>query len=180
MKQIRAQWGHTFINASIGCLVHAQSRATLCSPVDCSPPGFSGHGISHARTLQRVAISSSRGSFWPRDQTCICWIGRLVLYHWVPGEAQYRLQVSFKKLNSWFKKKNDMYYGTWADCVLLGSNPEQKYKKMCLDIDCSREQYLRDITLFLGLWRRRTVKQPEQRSWWIVELPGKSQRESGL
>ena len=25
-----------------------------------------------------------------------------------------------------------MYYGIWADCVLLGSNPEQKYKKMCL------------------------------------------------
>lgn len=34
----------------------------------------------------------------------------------------------------------------------------QNYIKTCLDISCSREQCLRDITFFLGLWRRRTVK----------------------
>ena len=30
--------------------------------VDCGPPGSSVHGISQARTLERGAISSSRGS----------------------------------------------------------------------------------------------------------------------
>ena len=40
----------------------AQSCPTLCDPVDCSPPGFSVHGILQARTLQWVAISFSRGS----------------------------------------------------------------------------------------------------------------------
>ena len=25
-----------------------------------------------------------------------------------------------------------MYYGTWADCVLSGSNSQQKYEEMCL------------------------------------------------
>ena len=39
--------------------------------MDCSLPGFSVHGISQARILERVAISYSRGSSWPRDQTCV-------------------------------------------------------------------------------------------------------------
>ena len=46
------------------CLV-AQSCPTLCDPVDCSPPGFSAHGILQARILEWVAISFSRGSSWP-------------------------------------------------------------------------------------------------------------------
>ena len=47
----------------------AQSCPTLCDPVDCSPPGSSVHGILQARILEWVAISFSRGSSWPRDQT---------------------------------------------------------------------------------------------------------------
>ena len=37
--------------------------------MDCSPPGSSVRGISHARILDWVAISFSRGSSQPRDQT---------------------------------------------------------------------------------------------------------------
>ena len=48
-----------------------QSCPTLCNPVDCSPPGSSVHGILQARILQWVAISFSRGSSQPRDQTQI-------------------------------------------------------------------------------------------------------------
>ena len=62
----------------------ANSCLTLFDPMDCSPPGSSVHVISQARTLEWVAISSSRGSSWPRDRTCIslvsC-IGRWILYH---------------------------------------------------------------------------------------------------
>ena len=39
-----------------------QSCPTFCYPMDCNPPGSSVHGISQARTLECVAISSSRGS----------------------------------------------------------------------------------------------------------------------
>ena len=42
-----------------------------CNPMGCSPPGSSAHGISQARTLHWVPISSSRGSSRPRDQTHI-------------------------------------------------------------------------------------------------------------
>ena len=39
------------------CLV-AQSCPTLCSPMDCSPPGSFVHGIFQARILERVAVST--------------------------------------------------------------------------------------------------------------------------
>ena len=43
------------------------SHVWLCSPMDCSPPGSSVHGISQARILEWGTISSSRGSSWPRN-----------------------------------------------------------------------------------------------------------------
>ena len=49
--------------------MHAQSCPTLCNPVDCSPPGSSLHGILQQRLLEWVAISYSRGSSPPKDQT---------------------------------------------------------------------------------------------------------------
>ena len=39
-----------------------------CSPMDCSPPGSSVHGILQARILQWVAMPSSRGSSRSKDQ----------------------------------------------------------------------------------------------------------------
>jgi len=39
-----------------------QSCPMLCDPMDCSPPGSSVHGILQARTLEWVAMPSSRGS----------------------------------------------------------------------------------------------------------------------
>ena len=47
----------------------AQSCLTLCDPMDCNLPGSSVHGILQARILEWVAISFSRGSSQPRDQT---------------------------------------------------------------------------------------------------------------
>ena len=47
----------------------AQSCPTLCDPMDCNLPCSSIHGIFQARVLEWVAISSSRGSSRPRDQT---------------------------------------------------------------------------------------------------------------
>ena len=58
----------------------------LCNPL----PGFSVHGIFQARILEQVAISSSRGSSWPRDRTHISFIsciGRQIFYHCTTWEA---------------------------------------------------------------------------------------------
>ena len=67
---------HLIITESIVCLrtpspyctvygfnvLVAQSCPTLYKPMDCSPPGSSGHGILQARILEWVAISFSRAS----------------------------------------------------------------------------------------------------------------------
>ena len=47
----------------------AQSCPTLCDPMDCSLPGSSVHGVFQAIVLEWAAISFSRGSSRPRDQT---------------------------------------------------------------------------------------------------------------
>ena len=44
-----------------------QSCPALCDHMNCSPPGFSVHGILQARVLEWVASSFSRGSSRPRD-----------------------------------------------------------------------------------------------------------------
>ena len=65
------------------CVVCVCARlcSAFCDPVDCSPPGSSVHGILQARPLEWVAISYSRGSSWPRDQTCVSCTARQGLYH---------------------------------------------------------------------------------------------------
>ena len=76
-----------FTDAPTGSYVHTkslQSCLNFCDSKDCSPPGSSVHGILQTRTLERVAMSSSRGSPPSRGLTCvsyISYIGRLILYH---------------------------------------------------------------------------------------------------
>ena len=57
--------------------------------MDCSLPGSPVHGISQARIPEWAAISSSRVSSWPRDQTHVSCIGRWIRYCWATGEASY-------------------------------------------------------------------------------------------
>ena len=58
---------------NVCCAKSLQLCSTLCNPMDCSPTGSSVHGILQARILEWVAMSSSRGSSWPRDQTHVSW-----------------------------------------------------------------------------------------------------------
>ena len=64
--------------------VHAHLCPILCNPMDCSLPGSPVQGISQARILEWVAISYSRGSSGPRNQTYISRVScfaRQILYH---------------------------------------------------------------------------------------------------
>ena len=67
-------WSHLM---TINACVHPkslQSRPALGNCITCSPPGSSVLGILQARILEWVAISFSRGSSQPRDQTRVCCI----------------------------------------------------------------------------------------------------------
>ena len=57
------------IQLSSCCCSVTKLCLTLCDLVGCSPPGSSVSGISQARILEWVAVSFSRGSSPPRDQT---------------------------------------------------------------------------------------------------------------
>ena len=76
LSNIASTWGWWLV-----CLV-TPLYPTLCLSLDCSPPGFSVHGISQARTL-----SSFRGSSKPRDRTRVSCIGGGFLTHWVTRET---------------------------------------------------------------------------------------------
>ena len=78
--------------------VHAQLCLTRCDPIDCSPPGSSVHGISHARILEWVAISFSRESSWPWDWTPVSCIDRQILYLWATWKAHTYLHSNSWKL----------------------------------------------------------------------------------
>ena len=65
----------------------AQLCLTLHGPMDCSLPGSSAHGIFQARILEWVAISFSRGSSWPRDQTCVSHIVGRCFTIWTTKEV---------------------------------------------------------------------------------------------
>ena len=57
----------------------SQLCPTLCDPMDCSLPGSSVQGISQARILEWVAISSSKRSSQLKDWTWASWMGRQFL-----------------------------------------------------------------------------------------------------
>ena len=59
------------------CVLVVQSCATLCDPMDCSPPGSSVDGILQARILEWAAMPT----FLPGDRT---W-SLLHLLHWQVG-----------------------------------------------------------------------------------------------
>ena len=80
--QIFIEWWLCAKHCSRHCV---QLLQMLCNCMDCRPPGASVHGISQARILECVAISSSRGSSQPKDWICIPCIGRWVLYQGSPS-----------------------------------------------------------------------------------------------
>ena len=69
------------------CVLVAQLCPTLCNPMDCSPLGFSVHGILQARILEWVAMPSG-GSSQPKDQTQVFHIADGFFTIWATREAQ--------------------------------------------------------------------------------------------
>ena len=78
-KFIYFNWNYfTLVITLVSLSEVAQSCLTLCDPMDCSLPGSSVHGIFQAILLEWIAISFSRRSSQPRDQT---WVSHIVDRH---------------------------------------------------------------------------------------------------
>ena len=85
-----------------------QSCLTLCDPMDCSPPGFSVHGILQVRILEWVNIPFSRGSSGPRDQTRVSCIASRFFTVWTTRD--YILIYCFSNLWSDYIWSYDFFY----------------------------------------------------------------------
>ena len=94
----------------------AQSCPALCDPMDCSLLGFSVHGILQARILEWVAVPFSKGSSWPRDQTCISCIAGRFSTVWATRQATSPI---------WYKcqGKKEMCWGRGRE---KGSSPPHR------------------------------------------------------
>ena len=88
----------------------AQSHPTLCDPKDCSPQGSSIHGIFQAKVLELVAISFSRGSSWPRNQTQVSHIAGRFFTIWATGEAPWRLKRYVNQVQDVILNKYSFFY----------------------------------------------------------------------
>ena len=97
LQRVRHDWEtNTFTTTAVPlcayrgvhvCAKLLQSCPTLC--VDCSPSGFSVHGILQARKLEWVAMPSSRGYSQPRDWTWVsCIAGRFFTTE-LPGKSLF-------------------------------------------------------------------------------------------
>ena len=69
------------------CMLSRSVMSDLCDPMDHSPPGSSADGILQARTLEWVAMPSSRGSSRFRDQTQVSCIAGRFFTIWATREA---------------------------------------------------------------------------------------------
>ena len=89
LRSFLEPWGHQVRNHMRGHWVSevAQSCLTLCDPMGCSLPSSSVHGILQARILEWVAISFSRVSSRPRDQTPVSRIVGRLFNLWATREA---------------------------------------------------------------------------------------------
>ena len=80
-------------NTSAALRLAAQLCPALCDPMECSPPDSSAHGILQARTLQWIAMPSSRGSSQPRDQTWYPVLQADSLLFEPPGKQMVNIQL---------------------------------------------------------------------------------------
>ena len=153
-----------------------QSCLTLCDPMDCSPPGSSGHGIFQARILKWVAISYSRGSSWARGWTCVSCIGRWTHYHCTTWEAQRRnaAVAAAKSLQS-CPTLCDPIDGSPSGSAVPGILQARTLERVAISFSNAwkwkvKEKSLSHVWLFATPWTAASQVPPSMGfSWWVLE-----------
>ena len=78
------------------------------------PPGSSVHGIFQARILEWVAISFSRGTSQPRDQTRVSCVGRQILYQEKGYKQKIVWPLMLLLLWIWWPNSNGYIFCLWV------------------------------------------------------------------
>ena len=126
--------GHSFHHAVSHCVYHslycvcvcvlvAQSRLTLCDPMDCSSPDFSVHGILQTSVLEWIAIPFSRGTSQPRDWTLVSCVAGTLFTVWATGKSLMLLELKKElhnqktELKSGLLKAVGSYLAAWTNLI---------------------------------------------------------------
>ena len=91
-------WIYLLFRYVVCVCVCAQSCLALFNTMDCSPLASSVCGIFQAKILEWGAISSSRGSSLPRDQThisCVFWFDRQTIYQLPHLGSPHKINFTF-------------------------------------------------------------------------------------
>ena len=95
LKCVKSEISHPFFSSYFifgnmpACVLSCFSPIQLCNLMDCSPPGSSVHGLSQARILEWVVISSSWDLPDPGSNLCL-----LRLLHWQADSLSLSHQAS--------------------------------------------------------------------------------------
>ena len=101
------------------CAKSLQPCLTLCDPMNCSLPGSSVQGIFQARILEWVAMPSSKGSSWPRDQTSISYVSPVLAGRFFTTSAPWEACAPYYLLNKWADEWVDSllhFHVTFSNC----------------------------------------------------------------
>ena len=144
------------------CHVRVLSCVQLfCDPMNCSPPCSSIHGILQARILEWVATPSSRGPFWPSDQTYVSALADRCFTTSATGEAHLGHSIKIAALLVWFITDPSialspgwMQYWTISSCkhvnILIYTLEKEE------DV-CESEILLFGITISLKIWQHEKL-----------------------
>ena len=108
------------------CCLITKLCPTFYDPMYCSLPGSSVHGILQAGILEWIVMPSSRNSFWSRNRTCACFIGRWILCHWAIREAESH---TGEETNADSPKRTSFPLSSWQLCTGPGCGSEFAQKK---------------------------------------------------
>ena len=109
------------------CMLVTQLCLTLCDPMNCSPPGFSVHGILQARILEWIAIPLSvhiyrKHKFWLNESYSfadpwgcdVCWTDHFRQIIWCSMSSLVRWSVCHRRKQRDCKPNIHRSYYEWS------------------------------------------------------------------
>ena len=135
--------------------VCAQLHPTVYGPMDCSPPGSSAHGNFPGKNNAMGAISYSRGSSCPRNQTLIFCLAERFFITSITSEASCNcLKVhDYINVQSVWSDGSRQIYGSLQGLFFHEEKPKGCTAHWGLALNTSSKRLFRTIFVFLILIR---------------------------
>ena len=148
----KGAFNFTFLSTlPIACMPECSAMSDSPWPFRLEPARLRCAWNSLGNNTGVVAISSSRGSSWPRDWTPVSWdscFGRWILYHCVTWEAsQGTTQLSFTSMLKW-RLLHNVFLGPSSELP-----PDSAHVSFVVFITLSGDCFFPLLCLFGVIWR---------------------------